>query len=139
MLNGKRYPDNLVRKVREVRAREKISLRDLGKRFGIPSNTIGEWCRGTLCGNRWDSLIINNERRRKAIKNSETYTVPKLDSLDQNMAKFLASLLYGCEGSKYPGHKGVAFANSDPGLILLFLGLLRKAFKLDQSKFHVHL
>lgn len=135
---SKRYPDTFVQKIKAIRTNEKISFRELGKRFGIPSSTIRNWCPGTT-GNRWDSLIINNERRRKEIKDSETEVIPKTSSLTRNQAKFIAGILYGCEGSKYPAHRGVAFANSDPGLVLLFLKLLRKAFDLNESKFCVHL
>jgi hypothetical protein len=44
-----------------------------------------------------------------------------------------------CEGSKYPAHRGVAFANIDPALIATFLQLLKKGYDLDQNKFAVHL
>lgn len=51
----------------------------------------------------------------------------------------MSALLYGCEGSKYPAQNGVAFSNSDPYLVLSFLKLLQKSFKLDKNKFSVHL
>lgn len=83
--------------------------------------------------------MINNERRREQIRNSEKFVSKSINTLTRNEAKFIAALLYGCEGSKYPAQRGLAFANSDPGLILSFIKLLRKAFDLDEKKFSVHL
>jgi hypothetical protein len=132
----KRYPDTFVQKIKEIRRNEKVSFAELGKRFGIPGSTIRNWCPDTV-GNRWDSLIINNERRRKEIKNSETAIIPKSSSVTRDQAKFLAGMLYGCEGSKYPSSSGVA--NSDPTLVVTFVKLLRKGFELDENKFSLHL
>lgn len=134
----KRYQDSLIKKIRRVREREKLSFKELERRYKIPDSTIKNWCKGTV-GTKWDYLIVNNERRRKEIKGSELSCVPRIDRLNKEQSKFLASLLYGCEGSKYPAQKGVAFANSDPELIITFLQLIRKGFELDENKFSVHL
>lgn len=135
---GKRYLDNQIKKIRAVREKEKLSFKELERRYKIPDSTISGWCKGTV-GTKWDSLLINNERRRQEIRSSDVSVVPDIKRLDREESKFLASLLYGCEGSKYPAQKGVAFANSDPELIIAFLQLIRKGFELDENKFSVHL
>ena len=135
---GKRYPDELIIKIRTVREKEKLSFKELGRRYKIPDVTIGGWCKGTV-GTKWDSLLVNNERRREKIKKSDISVIPNIKKLNSKESKFLASLLYGCEGSKYPAQRGVAFANSDPGLIVTFIWLLRKGFELKEDKFTVHL
>jgi len=135
---GKRYSDDQVAKVKELRLAEKLSFRELGKRFNISSNTIGTWCRGPV-GNRWDSIIKSNQRKREQFLSMDLKIVPKVESINRNQALLLAGLLYGCEGSKYPANVGVSFANSDPLLVFTFLRLLRKAFDLDKNKFSVHL
>lgn len=135
---AKRYKENLINEIKKVREKEKLSFKELERRYKIPGSTIKNWCKGTV-GTKWDYLILNNERRRNEIRQSEKSCVSPIDKLSRRQAKFYASLLYGCEGSKYPAQKGVAFANSDPKLILTFLSLLRKGFDLDTKKFSVHL
>ncbi len=134
----RRYSEEFIKQARDLRAKGKLSLKELGRRINVPDTTLGGWFHGTI-GNRWDSLIVNNERKRKEIKNSELSAVRNIESLTKAEAKFFAGLLYGCEGSRYPAHRGVAFANSDPQLIAAFLELFRKGFELDESKFAVHL
>ena len=135
---GKRYLDNQIKEIRAIREKEKLSFKELERRYQIPDSTISGWCKGTV-GTKWDSLLINNERRRKELRSSDVSVVPDIKRLGRKESKFLASLLYGCEGSKYPAQRGVAFANSDPELILAFLSLLRRSFELDEEKFTVHL
>jgi len=135
---AKRYKENQINEIKEIRKKEKLSFKELERRYKIPGSTIKNWCKGTV-GTKWDYLILNNERRRKEIRESENTCIPLSYEIGKEQSKFLASLLYGCEGSKYPAQKGVAFANSDPGLIITFLSLLRKAFDLDMKKFSVHL
>ncbi|MCJ7804668.1 ADP-dependent glucokinase/phosphofructokinase [Patescibacteria group bacterium] len=134
----KRYREDFIEKIREISRKEKLSFKKLGERFNIHNSTIRNWCYG-LPSNRWETLIIGNEKIRKKLKNSETSVVPKIDSIGKNQAKFLAAILYGREGSKYPSSNAVSFVNSDPYLILAFLKLLKKSFDLDRKKFSLHL
>ncbi|MBI2029251.1 hypothetical protein HYT02_02460 [Candidatus Gottesmanbacteria bacterium] len=134
----KRYSEDFIKKVREIRRKEGLSFVELGKRFKMHSSTMRNWCHD-IEGSRWNTLIKSNEKKRQEIKNSELSVVPNVKSIGNKQAKLIASILYGCEGSKYPAHSGVAFANSDPQLILSFSKLLKKAFVLDTDKFSVHL
>ncbi|MEI8232954.1 MAG: hypothetical protein WCG44_04420 [bacterium] len=52
-----------------------------------------------------------------------------------NISKILCSALFWAEGSKHINH--IAFTNSDPIMIKTFLSLLRRSYKLDESKFHI--
>lgn len=134
----RRYPEELIKKIRAYRIREKVSFKELERKFHIPDTTIRNWCKGTV-SNKWEYLIIRNERKRNAFKNSEISNVPKRKTVSRSQAKFLAGLLYGCEGSKYPASNRAAFANSDPKLLVTFLRLLKKGFELDKDQFSVHL
>lgn len=134
----KRYSEDFIKKIREIRKKEKLSFKRLGERFNIPNSTIRNWCYG-LSNNKWEALIIRNEKIRKKLKKSENSVVPKINSIGKKQAKFLAAILYGCEGSKYPSSNNVGFVNSDPDLVLSFLKLLKKSFDLDKKKFSVHL
>ena len=57
------------------------------------------------------------------------------------MAKIYLSLLYWCEGCKYPGTNKIEFVSSDEAMQQVFIALLRKAYnkELDESKFRVML
>lgn len=118
----RRYTEEFIRKAKKLREEEKLSFRELSRRINVPDTTLSGWFHGTI-GNRWDSRIVKNNKIRKEIKYSELFAVKNVYSLTKSEAKFLAGLLYGCEGSKYPAHRGVAFANSDPALIATFLQL----------------
>jgi transcriptional regulator with XRE-family HTH domain len=134
----KRYPEEFINEARKLREGEKLSYREIGRRLGVNSATVGNWFPGSV-GGRWDGQVISNEKKRKKIRYSEKKVVPIFNSLDKNTAKLLAGILYGCEGSKYPATKVAAFTNSDPDLIVTFLALLRKSFCLNSEKISIHL
>jgi len=55
---------------------------------------------------------------------------------DKNIQKIALVMLYLAEGSK-TDRRSVMFGNSSPGVIRLFLNLLRAAFPVDEKKFRV--
>jgi hypothetical protein len=73
------------------------------------------------------------------VKNSEILCAPNINNLSKDQAKFLAGLLYGCEGAKYPSSNRVDFTNSDPNLISSFIKLLLKGFDIDTDKITLRL
>ncbi len=54
--------------------------------------------------------------------------------LNPAIGKMLCSVLYLCEGSKYPSSRQLGFGNSDARLIRFFLYLLRSGFAVDEQK-----
>ena len=134
----KRYHEDFVKKIRSIRKSEKLSFKKIGERFNIPSSTIRNWCYD-LPVSKSEVLIIRNAKIRQKLKNSEISVISKIGFIDKDKAKFLAAILYGCEGSKYPSSNAVNFTNSDPCLVLSFLKLLKKSFNLDRNKFSLHL
>lgn len=72
------------------------------------------------------------ETALQEIRNEDFYTLHK---------KVLCALLYWCEGVKNH-YNGVAFINSDPRMIQLFLRLFRESFDVDERKIkpriHLH-
>lgn len=134
----KRYSEKFILKIKSERQREKTSFRKLGIKYRIPDATIGDWCRSLLSLSD-NKILINNEKKRLLVKQSEQKIVLNYLTLDNKMAKLLTAILYGCEGSKYPSSKGISFANCDPKLVLTFLKLLKKSFRLKSNKFSVHL
>lgn len=132
----KRYQEDFIKKIKGIRQKEKLSFRELGNQFNIPNSTIRNWCY-ILPINKREVLAVRNEKIRKELKDSENLVIPK--KFSQKQAKFLTAVLYGCEGAKYPSSSNASFVNSDPGLVLSFLTLLRKSFDLDEKKFSIYL
>lgn len=137
-MSMKRYTENFVQQIRELRKKESLSLAEIGRKFNIPSSTIRNWCYGIEV-ERGFALIKTNEYKRNEIRNSESEAVIEIDQLNQKQSMFVTSMLYGCEGAKYPSSNRIEFVNSNPDLILTFLKLLQKSFKLKNDKFTVHL
>ncbi|MCL4354904.1 hypothetical protein M1349_05605 [Patescibacteria group bacterium] len=134
----RKYKDSDIEKAKALRKKKRYSFAKLQKITGIPATTIRNWCQDDFLGTRWDTLLISNQRKRRKIKSSEISSISSIKELDTNNAKVFASLIYWCEGTKYPASNKLEFANSDPLLLKLFTTLLRKAFVLKESKLRVH-
>lgn len=132
-----RHLPKVVEKARKLRL-EKLSFQEISKVIGVPSNSIRNWC-SDLRIERHKSLRTNNELRRKIIKNLDNDLAPSLEDITSEKARVFAALLYGCEGSKYPATRTVAFINSDFYLVRSFIWLMRKGFDINEKKFKVHL
>lgn len=135
----KKYKDEDIQKAKDLRHKEGYSFAQLQRITGIPATTIRNWCEDDFLGTRWDTLLRTNERKRRELKDSEAGTLESLKRINKDGAKIFASLIYWCEGSKYPATNKVELTNSDPNLMKLFVNLFRKAFDLDETKFRIHL
>lgn len=133
----KRYPDHLVKQARRMAVGGDFSYVEIGKKLRVPSGMVSVWC-SDLKASRFQGLIRYNEIRRKQIADSEKGIVDKM-KFDRDHTKLCCSVLYGCEGAKYPASTGVSLTNSDPELVVAFVKLLRRAFELNESKWRVHL
>lgn len=134
------YSEKVIRKARKLRKQD-FSYKEIAKILKVPDTAVGRWCFGTK-GGRGHSLreVKRNEELRKQItRDEEEFVKNKKGSIDDEEARFLASLLYWCEGSKYPTASRIDFVNSDARMIKTFIWLLRKGFSLDEKKFRVHL
>ena len=56
-------------------------------------------------------------------------------ALTSAMTKLACALLYLAEGQKYPASRFLGFSNTNPGIIRLFLQLLRASFPINESRF----
>lgn len=133
----RRHPESLVKLARKLVVGEDLSYSEVAKRLRVPDTTVTIWCKG-LFGTRSKALIERNEFKRKTMRESEAGVVNSV-LLNKNLAKLVAGIIYGCEGSKYPAQSGVSLTNSDPNIIFAFVCLLRKAFKISEDKLRVHL
>lgn len=136
-------------------------LRALGKTYSeinsalgmnVPKSTLATWCKSVPLPmsyyRRKKKIILENikKARLKAVaKNKETRAEYFLELTRRNKhlknllknkdaAKIVLATLYLCEGSKQT--KGaLAFGNSDPMIVDIFVSLLRHVFEIDEKKF----
>ena len=132
----RRYPESLVKQARRLVAGG-MSCASVSRTIDVPNPTVSVWCRD-VAKSKYLGLIRANENKRNDYLSSEEFVV-KTSLLDNNSAKLWCGLIYGCEGAKYPASNIVSFVNSDPLLVVAFVRLLRKGFRLNEEKFRVHL
>lgn len=134
----KRYHISDIENVRKLRQTHKYSFSHLERLTGIPQTTIRTWCKDQHIGTKWDTLVQTNRRIRNELKQKDLACVGNLKNINREQAKLFVALLYWCEGSKYPSSTAVTMVNSDASLLKTFIELLRKAYSLDEAKFHAH-
>ncbi len=109
---------------------------EISKLLHLTTCNVSRWCRKIL-----PTGISLKPRTKQELDRKYWYTfdIINLEKLSQNDAKLLLSLLYWCEGCKYPGSNHIEFVSSDELMQQAFLKLLRFAYKgeLDESKFRV--
>lgn len=128
------YPQRVVQKVRN-RRKEGLSIRQLEDEFAISYGTISRWVRDIPSKNTAFKQARQRDEQRKWVSRAVGAEFP----VTRSGAKFLASLLYWCEGSKPPSSNYVAFCNSDPNLVKVFLELLRQGFQINEEKMKAYL
>lgn len=132
-----RYSAKLINKARELATKEHLSYKEIGRKLDISDSTISVWCRDIKRGNL-RKYVKTSRNIRKSISKSDQGVLKNV-KIDNNTAKVFCGIIYGCEGSKYPASNCVHFTNSEPDLMVSFVNLLRNAYKLDESKWRVHL
>lgn len=128
------YKNKIVNKIRTAR-KEGEAIRRISSRFAIPYPTIFRWTADIYSD---DKIFREAKLRRDKVKGKAKLEISNYN-ITRTEAKILSSLLYWCEGSKYPSNNFIAFSNSDVLLIKTFLNLLRLAFHIDESKIKIHL
>lgn len=105
----------------------------IASKLFVKESTVSRWC-GEVPNPRVAKIIDAFEEKRRMY-----YCLDKFDAGDisRDRACLFASLLYWCEGAKYPSSNRVDFVCSDEKLVALFLNFLRVGFKVDESKFRV--
>ncbi|KKR33735.1 MAG: hypothetical protein UT63_C0012G0014 [Candidatus Gottesmanbacteria bacterium GW2011_GWC2_39_8] len=128
------YSSDIVEKIREER-RKGFTLRQLGEKFNIPNNTISIWVRDIK--SHTNSFLV--ARKREESSRNELKRVGDNFKIDKTTAQILVSILYWCEGSKYPATNNLSFSNSDYYLVKLYIELLRIGFNINERKFRARL
>ncbi len=128
------YSREIVEKARLAR-RGGLSLRSIEKKFKIPSSTLSKWVRDI----KSDNIIYKKARVLESANINKYVNIFNNFIFRNEQLKVFASLLYWCEGSKYPSSNRLDFTNSDPRLIKTFLELLRSGFEIKEDKLRVRL
>jgi transcriptional regulator with XRE-family HTH domain len=132
------------RRARELRA-QSWTLQDIATELGVSKSSVSLWVR--------DVDFVPNPRRRShwTRTNPHPMHVAKLEEIErcnrEGAARIgvlsereflvLGAALYAGEGAKT--QDALAFANSDPLLIRIFVTWLRRFFDVEESKFRVRL
>ena len=143
-----RWDKVIVDKARKLRMRGR-TYSEINKLLGVNVSkpTYNYWFRDLVLP---DSYFRKIERLNKnAIRMAQKVNREKLGlrlerfkaknkhlalQIDHQVGKLLLAMLYLCEGSKYPSHRGLRFGSSHPAMMRLFIALLRNCFKVDESK-----
>lgn len=132
--------------------RQGYSFREISGLLGIAKSTASLWARAErldkraqerikLLGDRGrERAVQTNKRRRELVwRNIARDCLVLRDGrhYGMNEYKIFLALLYWGEGAKTNGN--FWFINSDPGMISLYMLLLRKSFSVDEGRFKVWL
>jgi len=140
-----------------VSKQEAIYLRKLGNSYAeisvkvnVSKSTAYNWTKDIILSSNAKKRLTKLKLRgaQKGAKKSKYKTLKmkkemvekgqlalKDISFSKSLLKVLCSFLYWGEGNKSGSY--VAFINSDPKMIKVFMSSLRQSFKLDESKFRV--
>lgn len=131
-----RFSAQIVNQARRL-AKTGLTYREIGKQLEIDDSNIAIWCRN-FSSNNPRKLIKILEHKRNIVKQTDSRILKTVD-FNTNLNKIVCSIIYGCEGAKYPATNCVALTNSDPYLVATFINLFRKSFRIEDSKFRAYL
>ena len=126
------------------------SVKELHHEIGVSKSTISRWIQNIVLSQKAQKrltdrstkarikaeLTIREKTRQKKIE-ANNFAAGMINSccIDDSLKAIVCSMIYFCEGAK--SLDTVCFINSDPGMIALFLSLLRNSFDLDEKKLRV--
>lgn len=128
------HPEHVVRKARRLRRRG-FSGAEIGRRLNIPDTAILRWCVDIPSKNLYHLHIqkLIKKAKKRSIK------VVKNVKINKERARLLTSILYWCEGAKYPSSNFISFSNSEIELVRTFITLFRIGFQPEERKLKAYL
>ncbi len=147
----------LEEKEKAIKLREiGYSLKEISGNLNVAKSSVSLWVRDIVLSSTAQKRLLSKiklgqynaaEKKKKATRVlneqllRENAEYLQLISLPDEAEKLLCAMIYWCEGAK--NYKdGVAFTNSDPKLVRLFIDLFVKHFQADRSKIvarlHLH-
>jgi transposase len=153
LLDASRSADR-VELARQMRI-DGLLLREIAEHFSVSVKTVCLWCTGLpvpprakhggsrehvrmMSRKRWDVVLAQRDEERNQIKDA---AAARVGALSDRELELVAVTAYWCEGSKdksYDRRETVAFINSDPSVIAVWLEfLLRKGYGVDRIRFNL--
>lgn len=139
----------LREKARKLRSKGK-TYSEIQKTLGIsiPKSTLSDWCQSVVLPDWYKKKIqeFNNKNFKKAQAMAHTSIRRKreiylngvrkeasmiLKKFNQEGLKVALAMLYLGEGTKWKSHSGLSLGSSDPNIILLYISLLKKCYKIE--------
>lgn len=143
----------LIQRNKSISLRRKgFSLSEISTKLGVSKGSVSLWVREVPISKKASHRIAVKrqyarskaaEARRELtsmhLKQAEIFAKDVLKYLPMNarLARFVAALLYWCEGEKSENDNTLIFTNSDPGLVKAFLEALRRGYNINEGKFRV--
>jgi hypothetical protein len=131
-------------RARELRA-EAWTLAAIAAELGVAKSSVSLWVRDVEFVPRPRNRGHRSQRphplhvaKLAEIERCRQEGIERIGQLSEREFLILGLALYAGEGSKHSEGQ-VAFANSDPKLIFLFVTWMRRFFDVDESKFRVKL
>ncbi len=143
---------NLREKVRKLRSKGK-TYSEIKEVLGIavPKSTLSNWCKNIILPSWYVAKIreVNHKNFTKAqamawasIKQKRELFLDKvrqeangvIKNFNIESLKTALAMLYLGEGAKWSGHSGLMLGNSDPKVILLYISLLEKCYKIKSNQ-----
>ena len=148
------YAKSIKQAARDLRS-QGWSIGEIRLKMGIPKNTLSGWLKDIRLTTKQEARIKEKiissgaigrplamkanrekiERWKESIK-QKVEPFSRIASENPQIGKLICGILYLCEGSKYPSSQAMTFGNSEPEIIKMFLGLLRKYFNIREEKLH---
>lgn len=117
----------------------------------IPKSTLSNWCQNVILPNwytdkirelnyknftkaqamAWASMRRKRELFLDKVRQEATKVLKKFNI--ENL-KIALAMLYLGEGAKWKGHSGLLLGSSDPQIILLYISLIEKCYKIKLSQ-----
>ena len=139
-------------KLRAIELRRKgCSVNEIYSQLGVAKSTVSLWVRNIPLSPVAEKRLLTKikEGQWRSAKNKHQRVLERIEGylkesrqeimrvpLDVFNKRLICALLYWCEGIKNH-YNGVAFVNSDPNLVRVFLGLFREIFDIDEKKLRV--
>ena len=115
--------------------------------ISIPKSTLSSWCQNVILPDWYKAKIqeLNNKNFTKAqamahasirrrrdlfLKEVRRESTIVLKKFNKEGLKVALAMLYLGEGAKWRGHSGLSLGSSDPNIILLYVSLLKKCYKI---------
>lgn len=149
-----RYKKEIKQKAEELRKAKK-TYSEITKILGVPKSTLSAWLSEKFDGvfDKKAQLVhlakiqplavaIKNRNiklREDILRGEISQEVKKYPLKNVYLLKSMLAMLYSAEGARYKGVSGLIFANTDYKIAQIYVTILRKCYKLDESKFRVRL